>query len=139
MEEPQRLVPSSHIPPVIIQHPAPSSHPCWSFPAASQPSTLVAPMRSHMISSVYIGLLTVIINNMKLGTRLTGQTLAVQQAALQHSQQPEQGIKHQLLPISVPDKAPKITASITACKKGFFFLFFLIISFTWPFLPERLE
>lgn len=79
-----------------------------SVQTASQKSTLVAPIRSHRISSQYIGLLTVTINNMKLGTGLTGQTLAAQQADLQCSQQSEQGIKYQLLPISVPDKAPKI-------------------------------
>lgn len=74
---------------------------------ASQKSTLVAPIRSHRISSVYTGLLSVIISNMKLGTALTGQTLAAQQAALQCSQRSEQGIKYQLLPISVPNKAPE--------------------------------
>lgn len=45
---------------------------------------------------------------MELGSVLTGQTLAAQQTALQCSQQSGPGIKYQLLPISVPDKAPKI-------------------------------
>lgn len=75
---------------------------------ASQKSTLVGPTRSHRISSVYTGLLSVVINNMKSGTVLTGQTPAAQQAALQCSQHSVQGIKYQLLPISAPDKAPKV-------------------------------
>lgn len=113
--------------------------------------TLVAPIRSLRNSSVYTGLLSVIISNMKLGT--VPQTLAAQQAALQCSHRSEQGIKYQLLPISVPDKAPKTgNQSIHAFAledggemnhsntcKNFFFFFFLIISLTRPFLPERLE
>lgn len=61
---------------------------------------------------------------MKLSTGLTGQTLAAQQAALQRSQQSEQGIKYQLLPISVSDKAPKMrnhSIHNFACKTFFFF------------------
>lgn len=115
----------------------------------SQKSTLVAPIRSHRISSVYTGLLSVTINNMKLGNVLTGQTLAAQQVALQCSQQSEQGIEYQLLSISAPDKAPKnrkhsihnfaLEDGRRMNHSNAHKTIFLLISLSWQFLPERPE